>query len=172
MGHFFHYIDGIVTIGPDGTGKRGFLRWLNKPYRSQIWERNPIKIRGLITSVTFLWSSCCDIPSEMTGKLFHFHFYCWRMGTVVVTGLLEFLGQWVPLWSAFFFFKILLIYSWETQRRQTQAEGEAGSLRGPHVAPHPRSRDHVLPWAKGRCSTTELHRHPWRAPFLLIYGNP
>ena len=51
----------------------------------------------------------------------------------------------------FFFFKILFIYSWETQREreaETQAEGEAGSMQGArHGTQSWVSR--ITPWAKG-----------------------
>ena len=75
------------------------------------------------------------------------------------------------LFKKFLFnFKILFIYSWETQREieaETQAEGEAGSLQG---AQHGTRlwdsilglRDHTL----GRrpvlnCWATQVSRHPW-----------
>ena len=59
-----------------------------------------------------------------------------------------------------FFFNILFIYSWETQReRQTQAEGEAGSLQGARC--RTRSQDAgTMTRAKDRCSTTEPPRCP------------
>ena len=58
-------------------------------------------------------------------------------------------------------FKILLIYSWETQREaETQAEGgEANSVQGAQCGTQ--SQDPAItPWAKGRRSTTEPPRRP------------
>ena len=49
----------------------------------------------------------------------------------------------------------------DTQEREaeTQAEGEAGSVRGARRGT--RSRDPgVMPWAEGRCSTTEPPGRP------------
>ena len=60
----------------------------------------------------------------------------------------------------FIIFKILFIYSWETQKEaETQAEGEAGSLGGARCGTQfqdPR----ITSWAKGRCSTAEPPRCP------------
>ena len=57
----------------------------------------------------------------------------------------------------FFFFKILFIYSWKTQREaetETQAEGEAGSMQGAWCGTQ--SRDsRIMPWAEDRHLTTE-----------------
>ena len=53
------------------------------------------------------------------------------------------------------FFKILFIYSWETQResqRHTQREKQA-LHREPEVGRDPRPR--IKTWAEGRCSTAE-----------------
>ena len=60
------------------------------------------------------------------------------------------------LWSSNspLFFKDLFIYSWETQ-----TEGEAGSLQGARCGT--RSQDPgIMPWAKGRRSTTEPPKCP------------
>ena len=63
------------------------------------------------------------------------------------------------LWTRLFFFKVLFIYSWETQRErlaETQAEGEVGSMqRAPHG---PWSRvSRITPWAEGGA---KLLSHP------------
>ena len=67
-------------------------------------------------------------------------------------------------WRSNFFLKILFSYSWETQGErqvETQAEGEAGSLRGARCGTRSWSRDRgITPWAEGRCSTTEPPRRP------------
>ena len=59
-----------------------------------------------------------------------------------------------------FFFKILFIYSWETQReRQTQAEEEAGFMQGAWCGTW--SWDsRITPWAEGRWQTAEPPRDP------------
>ena len=54
-----------------------------------------------------------------------------------------------------FFFKILFIYSWETQREaETQAEEEAGSMQGAWCGTWSQDPG-VTPWAGGRRSTAE-----------------
>ena len=59
----------------------------------------------------------------------------------------------------FLFFKILYIYSWETQREaETYAEGEAGSMQGARC--ETQSQDpKIMTWAKGRpprCSDFDI----------------
>ena len=57
-----------------------------------------------------------------------------------------------------FFFKILFIYSWKTEREaETQAEGEAGSLQGAWCGTQSQDPG-ITPWTEGRCSTTKLPR--------------
>ena len=64
--------------------------------------------------------------------------------------------------SFFFFFKILFIYSWKTQREkereaETQAEGEAGSMQGAQRGT--RSQDsRIMPWTEDRRQTAEPPR--------------
>ena len=60
----------------------------------------------------------------------------------------------------FLFFKILFIYSWETQREEeTQAEGEAGSMQGARCETW--SWDsRITSWAEGRRSTAEPPKDP------------
>ena len=76
--------------------------------------------------------------------------------------------QWTRV-CFFFFFKILFIYSLETDRvreAETQAEGEAGSMQGARCGT--RSWDsRITPWAKGRRSTAE----PPRDPHVCIFKN-
>ena len=51
---------------------------------------------------------------------------------------------------------------------QTQAEGEAGSLRGARCGSW--SQDpRIMPWAKGRRSTIESPRHPYKFVLLAVY---
>ena len=60
--------------------------------------------------------------------------------------------------------KMLFIYLWETGR-DTQAEGEAGSMQGARC--RTLSQDPgFMPWAKGRCSTTEPPRRPSSDTYL------
>ena len=59
----------------------------------------------------------------------------------------------------------IYLYMRDTEREaETQAEGEAGSLRGARrrtPSPDPR----VTPWARGRRSTAELPRRPLKGIF-------
>lgn len=52
----------------------------------------------------------------------------------------------------FFFFKILFIYSWESER-------EAGSMLGAWCGTLSQE-SRITPWAKGRCQTAEPPRNP------------
>ena len=75
-----------------------------------------------------------------------------------------------PITIKWFFLKILFIYSWETQRerqRHRQREKQA-----PHWLPQcgTQSQDpRIMIWAKGRCSTTEPPRRPYK--MVLKYSN-
>ena len=62
-----------------------------------------------------------------------------------------------------FFLEILFIHSWETQ-----AEGEAGSMQGAGCGTWSQDSS-IMPWAKGRHSTTKPPRHP-RKGLLKITG--
>ena len=67
------------------------------------------------------------------------------------------------------FLKFYFIYSWETQKEaETQAEGEAGSLRGARCRTWFQDPG-IMTWAKGRCSTTEPPRCP-SILWFLVYG--
>ena len=70
-------------------------------------------------------------------------------------------GKIVLSWRVFFFlFKKDFIYLF-MREAETQAEGEAGSLRGAGCGT--RSQDPgVTAWAEGRFSTVEPPRCPWR----------
>ena len=62
----------------------------------------------------------------------------------------------------FFFFKIVFIYSWETQGEAgTQAEGETGSMQGVQCGTRSRN-SRIMLWAEGRRSTIEPPTHPER----------
>ena len=84
------------------------------------------------------------------------------------------LGWWQTLnrWATqgfpyFFFFKILFIYSWETQREaETQAEGEAGSMQGPRCGTRSRV-SRITPQAKGGA---KLLSH-WGCPIPWVLTN-
>ena len=69
------------------------------------------------------------------------------------------------------FFKILLIYSWETQRGRDIGRGKSrhptGSLMRDSI-PGPQDQDPRIRSAKGRCSTTEPPRHSKASPFLFL----
>ena len=73
-----------------------------------------------------------------------------------------------PVFDLFFFFKILFIYSRETQREaETQAEGEAGSMQG---AQHgTRSRDSRI--ALGPKAGAKLLSHPGIPRNMNFYNN-
>ena len=63
-----------------------------------------------------------------------------------------------------FFFKILFIYSWETQKRGRDTGREAGSLWGARCVIWPQD-SRITPLAEGRGSTSEPPRHPPSSAF-------
>ena len=70
----------------------------------------------------------------------------------------------------YFFLKILFIYLWETHREaETQAEGgETGSMQGSRCGT--RSQDPgIMPWAKGKYSTTESPRGPYSILIFIFW---
>ena len=69
----------------------------------------------------------------------------------------------------FFFFLILFIYSWETHRergRETQAEGEAGSMQGAQRGT-PSQVSRITPWAEGSATPLRHLGYP-----VLVFSKP
>ena len=73
---------------------------------------------------------------------------------------------WLAFFLSSFFFYLDFIYLFmrDTEKEaETQAEGEAGSLRGPRCGT--RSQDPgITPWTEGRCSTAEPPERPRTMP--------
>ena len=84
--------------------------------------------------------------------------------TIITTILVSF--------PSLFFFKVLCIYSRETEREaEAQAEGEAGSLPGPWCGTW--SQDpRITTWAKGRCLTADPPRCPSLFQVLNFWYSP
>ena len=61
--------------------------------------------------------------------------------------------------SFFFFFKDSIYLLMRDTKREREAEGEAGSMRGARRGTRSRV-SRITPWAEGRCSTTEPPRDP------------